>query len=200
MWFWEPGNLPRWQVDALSLVDELWVASRYLEGVFGQYGKVPVKVVGLAVDLPTARDANREDFGLHDDEFVFLFVYDALSSHGRKNPEKVIEAFVQAFAPTFDGVRLVLKVSNLNKFPASKAKLETSAPSVSRQHEGERKQSQELKSESSDDAVKNAMDRANQTLRGLTGLEVTKMNASIGEDGQIAEYRAHIRITFRLEG
>lgn len=51
-----------------------------------------------------------------------------------------------------------------------------------------------------DDAVKNAMDRANQTLRGLTGLEVTKMNASIGEDGQIAEYRAHIRITFILEG
>ena len=51
-----------------------------------------------------------------------------------------------------------------------------------------------------DDAVKNAMERANQTLRGLTGLEVTKMNASIGEDGQIAEYRAHIRITFILEG
>ena len=51
-----------------------------------------------------------------------------------------------------------------------------------------------------DDAVKNAMDRANQTLRGLTGLEVTKMNAAIGEDGQISEYRAHIRITFILEG
>lgn len=51
-----------------------------------------------------------------------------------------------------------------------------------------------------DDAVKNAMERANQTLRGLTGLEVTKMNAAIGEDGQISEYRAHIRITFILEG
>jgi len=51
-----------------------------------------------------------------------------------------------------------------------------------------------------DDAVQNAMSRANQTLRGLTGLEVTKMNASIGEDGKIAEYRAHIKITFILEG
>lgn len=51
-----------------------------------------------------------------------------------------------------------------------------------------------------DDAVQNAMNRANQTLRGLTGLEVTKMNASIGENGQIAEYRAHIKITFILEG
>ena len=51
-----------------------------------------------------------------------------------------------------------------------------------------------------DDAVQNALSRANQTLRGLTGLEVTKMNASIAEDGSIAEYRAHIRITFILEG
>ena len=51
-----------------------------------------------------------------------------------------------------------------------------------------------------DDAVKNALDRAKQTLRGLTGLEVTKMNAAIGEDGNVTEYRAHIKITFILEG
>jgi len=51
-----------------------------------------------------------------------------------------------------------------------------------------------------DDAIHNALDRANQTLRGLTGLEVTKMNAAIGEDGKISEYRAHLRITFILEG
>ena len=51
-----------------------------------------------------------------------------------------------------------------------------------------------------DDAAQNALDRANQTLRGLTGIEVTKMNASIGEDGQVAEYRTHLRITFILEG
>ena len=50
-----------------------------------------------------------------------------------------------------------------------------------------------------DDAVSNALERANKTLRGLTGLEVTKMNASI-QDGKINEYRAHVRITFILEG
>ena len=50
-----------------------------------------------------------------------------------------------------------------------------------------------------DDAVKNAFNRANKTLRGLTGLEVTKMNAHI-EKGKIVEYRAHVRITFILEG
>jgi len=50
-----------------------------------------------------------------------------------------------------------------------------------------------------DDAVNNAFLRANKTLRGLTGLEVTKMNAHI-ENGKIIEYRAHVRITFILEG
>ena len=50
-----------------------------------------------------------------------------------------------------------------------------------------------------DDAVQEALTRATQTLRGLTGVEVTKMNASI-EDGKVQEYRAHLRITFILEG
>ena len=53
-------------------------------------------------------------------------------------------------------------------------------------------------SKSWDDAVQEALDRANQTLRGLTGIEVTKMNAHV-EDGKITEYRAHVRITFILE-
>ena len=42
-----------------------------------------------------------------------------------------------------------------------------------------------------DDAVKNALERANKTLRGLTGIEVTKMNAHI-EDGKIKEYALYI--------
>ena len=50
-----------------------------------------------------------------------------------------------------------------------------------------------------DDAVNNALKRANKTLRGLTGIEVTKMNAHV-ENGKISEYRAHIKITFILEG
>jgi len=50
-----------------------------------------------------------------------------------------------------------------------------------------------------DDAVNNALRRANKTLRGLTGIEVTKMNAHV-EKGKISEYRAHIKITFILEG
>ena len=124
MWFWETADLPKRSRPAFDCVDELWVASEYLADVFGQYAKVPVKVIGLAADLPDPREVARSEFGLRDDEFVFLFVYDALSAHGRKNPEKALEAYVKAFDSIgYSGVRFVLKVSNLNKFPASQARI-----------------------------------------------------------------------------
>ncbi len=49
-----------------------------------------------------------------------------------------------------------------------------------------------------EDAVHNALKRANKTIRGLTGIEITKMNAHI-DKGKITEYRAHVKITFILE-
>ncbi|MGI9535220.1 MAG: dodecin family protein [Thermodesulfobacteriota bacterium] len=53
-------------------------------------------------------------------------------------------------------------------------------------------------SKSWEDAVQQALERANKTIRGLTGIEVTKMNAHI-ENGKITEYRARIKITFILD-
>jgi hypothetical protein len=53
-------------------------------------------------------------------------------------------------------------------------------------------------SKSWEDAVHNALRRANKTLRGLTGIEITRMNAHI-DKGKITEYRAHVKITFILE-
>lgn len=49
-----------------------------------------------------------------------------------------------------------------------------------------------------EDAVRNALERANKTLRGITGIEVVKENAAV-EDGQIVEYRATVMVTFVLE-
>ena len=50
-----------------------------------------------------------------------------------------------------------------------------------------------------EDAVRNALERANKTLRGITGLEVLKENAAI-EKGKVKEYRATLLVTFVLEG
>jgi hypothetical protein len=49
-----------------------------------------------------------------------------------------------------------------------------------------------------EDAVRNALERANKTLRGITGLEVVKENAAI-QKGKIVEFRATLLVTFVLE-
>ncbi len=49
-----------------------------------------------------------------------------------------------------------------------------------------------------EDAVRTALERANKTLRGITGIEVLKENAAV-KSGKITEYRATLLVTFVLE-
>lgn len=48
-----------------------------------------------------------------------------------------------------------------------------------------------------EDALRQAVERANRTLVGLREVEVTRLKAKI-EDGKITEYRAHMTISFLL--
>ncbi len=50
-----------------------------------------------------------------------------------------------------------------------------------------------------DDAVTEGLSRASKTLRGITGLHVVEQKASV-TNGQIAEYRVTMELTFVLEG
>ncbi len=49
-----------------------------------------------------------------------------------------------------------------------------------------------------EDAVRKALERANKTIRNITGLEVIKENAAV-DDGKIVEYRATLLVTFVLD-
>ena len=50
-----------------------------------------------------------------------------------------------------------------------------------------------------DDAIKAGIDRATKTLRGLTGVEITRQTVKV-EKNKIKEYRVHLHVTFVLEG
>jgi dodecin len=50
-----------------------------------------------------------------------------------------------------------------------------------------------------DDAVRGGLERANRTLRGITGLHVEELKAKV-ENGRITEYRVTMEVTFVLEG
>jgi flavin-binding protein dodecin len=50
------------------------------------------------------------------------------------------------------------------------------------------------------DAVRNAVSRASQTVRHIQGVEVLGSNATVGDNGQIENYKVHVKIAFLLEG
>lgn len=48
------------------------------------------------------------------------------------------------------------------------------------------------------DAVEHGVERANKTLRGITGIEILSHKAKV-ENGKITEYRVTMTVTFVLE-
>lgn len=123
--------MPYWELDSpapvhqlgIALVDEIWVASSFLEQVFRK-SHPNVFRVGMACELPSAvsrleetdRSTVREyvlnSYGVRASSFTFLTALDALSTFTRKNLIGVISAFRTAFSGN-DDVRLILKTRNI---------------------------------------------------------------------------------------
>ena len=52
-----------------------------------------------------------------------------------------------------------------------------------------------ISSKSFDDAIIQALDKASKTVKGITGIEVTKHMASV-EDGKIKQYKVNVKLAF----
>lgn len=50
-----------------------------------------------------------------------------------------------------------------------------------------------------EEAAKNAVDRASESLRDLRIAEVTKLDMKVDEDGNVAAYRARVNVSFKYE-
>ncbi len=110
IWGWETDTIPvRWQ-RAFALVQEVWVYSRFMAENIGAAAPVPTIALPPPVQAPAEPAAPRR-LDVPDDGFLFLFVFDYLSTIQRKNPVGLIEAFKRAFAPG-EGPRLLLKTIN----------------------------------------------------------------------------------------
>lgn len=109
IWGWETNTIPsRWQ-RAFALVDEIWVYSRFMAENIGAVAPVPVVALPPPVQPPPEAAAPLR-LGVPDG-FLFLFVFDYLSTIQRKNPVGLIEAFKLAFAPG-EGPQLLVKTIN----------------------------------------------------------------------------------------
>ena len=50
-----------------------------------------------------------------------------------------------------------------------------------------------------EEAAKNAVDKANETLRGLRIAEVVKLDMKLDEKGRVAAYRARVSVSFKYD-
>lgn len=110
-WASEPSELPEAWAEAFALFREVWTCSTHAATAIGRLAPVPVQAMWPALPDAAPSALRREDLGLPEDAFLFLFAYDLLGESERKNPLGLLAAFRQAFRKD-DRAHLVLKVTN----------------------------------------------------------------------------------------
>jgi glycosyltransferase involved in cell wall biosynthesis len=125
-WYWELSTVPRSLRSQFDRVDEIWVASSFVQRSFLQYTRRPIHIVPTVVpkfDAHMNRFDTRARLGVPRDAVMFLFTFDFNSSVARKNPFGVIEAFSNAFPAPDDHTVLVIKTMNLGQAPTFEMEL-----------------------------------------------------------------------------
>jgi glycosyltransferase involved in cell wall biosynthesis len=124
-WYWELERIPQRWADASLLFKEIWVASKFVADAVSGMTKTPVRIITPPLLAPRlTRSFSRTEFGLVQDEYVFLFSFAYGSFASRKNPEAVVRAFREAFPRAVSNVRLLIKTSQAELFPEHVESLE----------------------------------------------------------------------------
>jgi len=126
-WFWELAHFPDDWLPAFDLVDEIWVASRFIESTLRPLTRKPIHRVALPVEVSLSRRFERAAFDLPDQRFAFLFSFDFHSFAARKNPIGTIDAFRRAFPRGDEPVLLVVKSINGHRAPELLAQIQACA-------------------------------------------------------------------------
>lgn len=97
-WAWELASFrPDW-FGVFSAIDEVWAYSSFAVDAISANAPIPVRKMSLPIiaEAASCTDA-RERFGIPQDKFVFLTVFDVGSTTARKNPMAVVKAFCEGF-------------------------------------------------------------------------------------------------------
>ena len=116
-WYYELPHFPREWIDLANVLDEIWVATTYVQKNLQRFVDTPVYVIPPPLHFEVSIDYDRGYFNLPTDRYVFMFSFSATASSARKNPMAVISAFKQAFADEPSPPLLVMKVQYLERFP-----------------------------------------------------------------------------------
>lgn len=95
--FWELPLIPAQWLASLKQVDEIWAPTTFVRDAFVAGSYRPVVHIPVAISIPSSVTANRKRFQIPDDSTAFLFAFDFSSYPDRKNPDAVVQAYLQAF-------------------------------------------------------------------------------------------------------
>ena len=110
-WLWEMQEFPEEWVPMIAQLDEIWTPAEFVSEAVRRVTDKPVRTIPYAVEAPYDETCGREHFGLPEDRFLVLMLFDSNSISERKNPYGVIEAYKKAFTAE-DKTALVIKIGN----------------------------------------------------------------------------------------
>ena len=109
---WELETAPKEWKPMFDHVDEVWTPSAFTAACMRKETDKPVIPVPYCIETPYDETLTRADFGLDEDDFLVLMMYDSNSYASRKNPRAAIDAFREAFGEKPEKAKLVIKISN----------------------------------------------------------------------------------------
>ena len=112
VWLWELEKIPRDWVPILGYADEIWAPSRFIAEAVRKETEKPVTVIPYGIEVPYDETVTRADFGLDEDDFLVLMMFDSRSYASRKNPGAAMDAFREAYGVNPEKTKLVIKINN----------------------------------------------------------------------------------------
>lgn len=122
-WAWELEEFPEEYRDCFEFFDEIWVPSNFSAEAVSRVSPVPVIKIMHSIAVEDCSNS-RDVFGLPENRFIFLGMFDYYSSIARKNPIGIIDAYEHAFGTNSTETLLVLKSSVSAEFPEEKQKIQ----------------------------------------------------------------------------
>lgn len=121
-WSWELADFPETMRVMFQYINEVWVATSFMQESVSRVSPVPVVKICPPIQVQTT-PAQRRDFNLPDNRFIFTFSFSPHSSIARKNPFGLIRAFQKAFGKSQSGPLLVIKQHYGDSLPLFKEHL-----------------------------------------------------------------------------
>ncbi len=123
-WHWELPEMLDEHLAGFNSLHEVWVPTGFVQEAVAKRAPVPVVRMPHAIAFSVSPDLKRSQFGLPEDKFLFLMMYDFSSYQERKNPQAALDAFDLAFAGKQRDVVLVIKTQNAQFHAADVAALQ----------------------------------------------------------------------------